>query len=86
MYELLSNQDKLYFYQVGQGADRDYVRPLIKSESKFLIREMKKRFNIDITDETIFAACDLVNKERKSIILFLPPLSKCVTIIKSIIF
>lgn len=68
MYELLSNQDKLYFYQVGQGADRDYVRPLIKSEAKFLIREMKKRFDIDVTDEAIFAAGDLVNKERESIV------------------
>lgn len=68
MYELLSDQQKLYYYQVGQGADRDYVRPLIKSESKFLIREMKKRFDIDVTDEKIFAAGELINKERKSIV------------------
>ena len=68
MYELLSNQDQLYFYQVGQGADRDYVRPLIKSESKFLIREMKKRFDIDVTEDAIFAAGELVNKERESIV------------------
>ena len=68
MYELLSNQNQLYYYQVGQGADRDYVRPLIKSESKFLIREMKKRFDIDVTKEAIFAAGELVNKERESIV------------------
>lgn len=67
MYELLSNQNRLYFYQVGQGADRDYVRPLIKSEVKFLIRELKKRFNIDVTDEALRRAAGLVNKERESI-------------------
>lgn len=67
MYELLSNQDRLYFYQVGQGADRDYVRPLIKSEAKFLIREMKKRFDIEVTDDAIREAAKLVNAERESI-------------------
>ena len=67
MYELLSNQNKLYFYQVGQGADRDYVRPLIKSEVKFLRRELKKRFDIDVTDDAIREAAVLVNKERESI-------------------
>lgn len=67
MYELLSNQDRLYFYQVGQGADRDYVRPLIKSEVKFLIREIKRRFDIEVTDEAIREAAKLVNAERESI-------------------
>lgn len=67
MYELLSNQDRLYFYQVGQGADRDYVRPLIKSEVKYLIRELKRRFDIDVTDEAIRKAARLVNAERESI-------------------
>lgn len=41
MYELLSDQKRLYFYQVGQGADREYVRPLIKSEVTYLIKELK---------------------------------------------
>lgn len=68
MYELLANQDRVYFYQVGQGADRDYVRPLIKSEVKFLIREMKRRFDIEVTDEAIREAAVLVNKERESIL------------------
>ena len=67
MYELLSDQDRLYFYQVGQGADRDYVRPLIKSEVKYLIREIKRRFDIDVTDDTIREAAKLVNAERESI-------------------
>lgn len=67
MYELLSNQERLYFYQVGQGADRDYVRPLIKSEVTYLIKELKKRFDIDITDESIRQAAKLVNAERESI-------------------
>lgn len=68
MYELLTNQDRVYFYQAGQGADRDYVRPLIKSEVKFLIREMKRRFDIEITDDAIREAAKLVNAERESIL------------------
>lgn len=67
MYELLSNQDRIYFYQVGQCADREYVRPLIKSETKYLIREMKRRFDVDVTDNAIREAAKLVNAERKSI-------------------
>lgn len=67
MYELLSNQERLYFYQVGQGTDREYVRPLIKSEVKYLINEIKKRFGTDITDEAVREAARLVNAERKSI-------------------
>ncbi len=68
MYELLSDQKRLYFYQVGQGADRDYVRPLIKSEVKYLIKELKKRFDIDLSDESIREAGALVNAERESIL------------------
>ena len=68
MYELLSDQKRLYFYQVGQGADREYVRPLIKSEVTYLIKELKKRFDIDITDASIRKAAKLVNAERESIL------------------
>ena len=68
MYELLSNQDRIYFYQVSQGTDRDYVRPLIKSEVKYLIDEIKKRFEINVTDENIREAARLVNKERESVV------------------
>lgn len=68
MYELLSDQKRLYFYQVGQGADRDYVRPLIKSEVKYLIKEIQKRFDIEITDDAIREAAKLVNAERESIL------------------
>ena len=68
MYELLSDQKRLYFYQVGQGADREYVRPLIKSEVTYLIKELKKRFDIDITDASIREAAKLVNAERESIL------------------
>lgn len=68
MYELLSCQERIYFYQAGQGADRDYVRPLIKSEVSYLIKEMKKRFDIEITDEAIREAATLVNAERESVL------------------
>ncbi len=67
MYELISNQEHLYFYQVGQGSDREYVKPLIYSESKYLVRELKKRFDIEVTDEQIREAGILVNQERESI-------------------
>lgn len=68
MYELLSNQKRLYFYQVGQGADRDYVRPLIKSEVRYLIKELKLRFGIEVTDTQLRDAARLVNAERESIL------------------
>lgn len=68
MYELLSNQKRLYFYQVGQSADRDYVRPLIKSEVKYLLKELKLRFGIDVTDTQLRDAARLVNAERESIL------------------
>ncbi len=68
LYELISPQDKLYFYQVGQGEDRDYVKPLIYSECKYLVRELKRRFDVDISDEEIRNAAKLVNAERESIL------------------
>lgn len=68
MYELLSNQERLYFYQVGQGADREYVRPLIRSEAKYLIKKLKKRFDIEVTEEKLRDAAALVNAERESIV------------------
>ncbi len=68
MYELLTNQDRLYFYQVGQGADRDYVRPLIKSEVRYLIRELEKRFGIAVTDADLREAAKRVNEERESVL------------------
>lgn len=67
MYELISRQDRVYFYQVAQGADRDYVKPLIHSECRYLVKELENRFDIEITEEQIRLAGDLVNQERKSI-------------------
>ncbi len=67
MYELISGQERVYFYQVVQGADRDYVKPLIKSESRYLARELNRRFDADITDEKIRLAGELLNRERESI-------------------
>ena len=67
MYELISRQDQLYFYQVAQGSDRAYVKPLIYSESKYLVRELQRRFDVQITEEEIRTAGALVNQERESI-------------------
>lgn len=68
MYELISNQDRVHFYQVAQGADRDYVKPLIYSESKYLAKQLEKRFGVEVTDENIRKAGELYNKERDSIL------------------
>lgn len=68
MYELLSCQERIYFYQVAQGTDRAYVKPLIMSECRYLIKELKKRFDIDVTNEDIRTAGTLFNKERQSIL------------------
>lgn len=68
MYELLSRQDRVYFYQVAQGADREYVKPLILSESRYLIKELKKRFDVDVTDTDLRTAGALFQQERQSIL------------------
>lgn len=68
MYELLSRQERVYFYQVPQGADRDYVNPLIQSECRYFVKELKKRFGVEITEEEIRSAGALINEERESIL------------------
>ena len=68
MYELISNQERVHFYQVAQGADRDYVKPLIYSECKYLAKQLEKRFGVDVTDENIRKAGALYNDERDSVL------------------
>lgn len=68
MYELLSRQNRVYYYQVAQGADRDYVNPLIYSECKCLAKELEKRFGAPVTDDAIRSAGALYNQERESIL------------------
>ena len=68
MYELLSRQNRVYYYQVAQGADRDYVNPLIYSECKCLAKELEKRFGTPVTDDAIRSAGALYNQERESIL------------------
>ncbi len=68
MYELISRQDRVYFYQVAQGADRDYVKPLIESECRYLVKELNKRFGTDISEDQIRRAGALLNQERESIL------------------
>lgn len=67
MYELLSRQDQLYYYQVPQGEDRSYVRPLILSECRWLIRMLQQRFAADVTSEGLLQASQLLNAERQSV-------------------
>lgn len=67
MYELLQRQDRLYYYQVPQGADREYVNPLIRSEIRWLIRMLRERFGAEVTDDDLRLAADQLNRERESV-------------------
>ena len=67
MYELLSRQEQLYYYQIPQGADRSYVHPLIRSECGWLIKMLKQRFQADITEEDLRQTSGDFNNLRKSV-------------------
>lgn len=67
MYELLTRQEQLYYYQVPQGEDRSYVNPLIRSECRWLIRMLQQRFGAEVTDEKLRQASDALNAERRSV-------------------
>ena len=67
MYELLTRQEQLYYYQVPQGEDRSYVNPLIRSECGWLIRMLQKRFSTNVTEETLRTASEAFNRERQSV-------------------
>ena len=64
MYELISCRDKTYYYQVPQGAERDYVRPLMRSEANYLIKTLHSRFGAEVTDEGLRRAGAAMNAER----------------------
>lgn len=67
MYELLTRQEQLYYYQVPQGEDRNYVNPLIRSECRWLIRTMQQRFGAEVTEENLQIASEKRNRERQSV-------------------
>lgn len=67
MYELLTMQDKLYYYQVPQGEDRSYVKPLIESECRYLIKMFRDRFGVEVDADKIRESGDILNAERQSI-------------------
>ena len=67
MYELLTRQEQLYYYQVPQGEDRTYVNPLIRSECRWLIRMLQQRFGAEVTEETLRTASEAFNRERQSV-------------------
>ena len=66
MYELLSRRERLYYYQVPQGEDRDYVRPLFRSEMGFFRKMLRERFGIEIGQKSLREAIRLCNAERES--------------------
>ena len=67
MFEILSRQDRLYYYQVPQGEDRAYVKPLIQSECRHLIGMLQQRFGAEVTEEGLRRACRELNEERESV-------------------
>lgn len=67
MYELLTRQEQLYYYQVPQGEDRSYVNPLIRSECRWLIKMLQQRFGAEVTEERLRSACEKWNAERRSV-------------------
>lgn len=67
MYELLTRQEQLYYYQVPQGEDRNYVNPLICSECRWLIRTLQQRFGVEVTEENLRIASEKRNLERQSV-------------------
>lgn len=67
MYELLTRQEQLYYYQIPQGSDRTYVNPLIRSECRWLIRMLKDRFGRTVTEDALRQACVNRNLQRSSV-------------------
>lgn len=67
MYELITPQEKLWYYQVAQGSDRAYVAPLIRSELGYLIRMLQDRFGAQVTEEGLREAARQANAERESV-------------------
>ena len=77
MYELLTNQEQLYYYQVPQGEDRTYVNPLIRSECNWLIRKLQQKFGVEVTPEKLRAASEAINRERQSVMNLMELQKQC---------
>lgn len=77
MYELLGNQDKLYYYQVPQAVERNYSKPLIISEVRYMIKMLKERFGIEVTDDMLREAGRKLNVERESMMELLEIQKTC---------
>lgn len=67
MYELLTRQEQLYYYQIPQGSDREYVRPLIRSECSWLVKMLKQRFGAELSEQALRDASEQYNRLRKSV-------------------
>ena len=67
LFELISRQERVYFFQPPQGTDRTYANPLIKSECLHLAKELRKRFGCRITDDSVRQAGEMINAERQSV-------------------
>ena len=67
MYELITAQDKVYYYQVPQGNERDYVHPLLRSEANYMIKTLDKRFGAKVTADGLREAGKVSNAEREAV-------------------
>lgn len=67
MYELLTEQERLYYYQIPQGEDRAYARPLLLSEMAYLRKMLRTRFGAEIENDRLREAMALCAAKRSTI-------------------
>lgn len=77
MYELLEDQGRFYYYQVPQAIERAYSKPLIISEIRHMIKMLKERFGIEVTDDMLREAGRTLNAERESVMELLMIQKNC---------
>ncbi|NLK35454.1 MAG: 2-hydroxyacyl-CoA dehydratase [Gracilibacteraceae bacterium] len=64
MYELLGEFKDTYIMQLPQGIDREYTLGMWEKELHLLIKELEKRFGVEITDEKLKKAVLKRNLQR----------------------
>lgn len=64
MYELLSELKDIHIMQLPQGADRSYSPLMWEKEVRLLIKVLKEKFDIEITEEKLKEAASFRNKFR----------------------
>ena len=71
VYELIYDQERVYYYQIPQGEENEYSTLLIRSEIQHLIKYLESHFDVEITDKKIREASIIANAEREAILSLL---------------